>query len=801
MIRHTFITILRTLRKNRVFSLINIIGLAIGLAAGLLILQYVHFERSFDQFHAKKDRLYRVGYVNNTRDAKSSLLFYTIAPIIESEVSQVEKATRLWEQSGTLAVQRDIEQASFKQSFVYADANFFTMFDFPLRFGEQTSVLARPRSVVITESIAQKFFGEVNQNILGKTITLYHMFGSQQYQVTGIAEDFPANSHIDQEIFFSFDAIDNGSEDMSHWSAFPTYVLLHKEASPSQVTSLVNTIMESYNPEDSGELILEPMPQAYLLSDLGNSLGNTGNAQLIYTFSIIAVFLIVIAWVNYLNLVTAQAAGRAKEVGIRKVVGSQRGQLVRQFLLEALLFNLISSLLALTIFQLSLPAISNLLGKEIQTVHLFIEPLFWLAYLVAIALGTFVSGLYPAWVLSSYQPIAVLKGTFTSSRQGTTLRKVLMVLQFAASVALVGGTYIVFQQLNFMRNQNLGLNIEETLIISSPAIVDDNFLGRMASLKTEISRFPFVKSVVFSGNVPGKSYNYYVQATLPEEDLNEARSYAILEIDDQYLSEYQIPLVAGRNYSDTLSQESEKLIINETAAQFLGFRTPQDAVGQLIKVGNANEAQEVIGVTANYHHKSLQNNYSPIIFNFKPESGIISVKVDTDYSSTSIPEIISSLEEEYLTLFPANPFEYYFLDEQFDSLYQEDQRVGQVFAIFSGLAIFIAGLGLFGLTSFSVVQKTKEIGIRKVLGASVASVLRLLSKDFAQLMLLAVAIAVPSTFWVMQRWLANYPFSIDYSISLFLIPSVIVFLVGMLVVSSQTIKAACANPVQSLRHE
>lgn len=801
MIRHTFITILRTLRKNRVFSLINIIGLAIGLAAGLLILQYVHFERSFDQFHAKKDRLYRVGYVNNTRDAKSSLLFYTVVPIIESEVSQVEKATRLWEQSGTLAVQRDIEQSSFKQSFVYADANFFTMFDFPLRFGEQTSVLARPRSVVITESIAQKFFGEVNQNILGKTITLYHMFGSQQYQVTGIAEDFPANSHIDQEIFFSFDAIDNGSEDMSHWSAFPTYVLLHKEASPSQVTSLVNTIMESYNPEDSGELILEPMPQAYLLSDLGNSLGNTGNAQLIYTFSIIAVFLIVIAWVNYLNLVTAQAAGRAKEVGIRKVVGSQRGQLVRQFLLEALLFNLISSLLALTIFQLSLPAISNLLGKEIQTVHLFIEPLFWLAYLVAIALGTFVSGLYPAWVLSSYQPIVVLKGTFTSSRQGTTLRKVLMVLQFAASVALVGGTYIVFQQLNFMRNQNLGLNIEETLIISSPAIVDDNFLGRMASLKTEISRFPFVKSVVFSGNVPGKSYNYYVQATLPEEDLNEARSYAILEIDDQYLSEYQIPLVAGRNYSDTLSQESEKLIINETAAQFLGFKTPQDAVGQLIKVGNANEAQEVIGVTANYHHKSLQNNYSPIIFNFKPESGIISVKVDTDYSSTSIPEIISSLEEEYLTLFSANPFEYYFLDEQFDSLYQEDQRVGQVFAIFSGLAIFIAGLGLFGLTSFSVVQKTKEIGIRKVLGASVASVLRLLSKDFAQLMLLAVAIAVPSTFWVMQRWLANYPFSIDYSISLFLIPSVIVFLVGMLVVSSQTIKAACANPVQSLRHE
>ncbi|WKN43622.1 ABC transporter permease [Tunicatimonas pelagia] len=801
MIRHTFIVILRTLRKNKVFSLINIIGLAVGLAAGLLILQYVYFERSFDQFHTEKNQLFRVGYTDEARDAKSSVLPHTVAPQLESEVSQVKKSTRLWEQNGTLVIQGSIEQASFKQTFVYTDANFFSMFDFPMLFGERTEVLAGLKSVVITESVAQKFFGEVDQDILGNTVTLYHMFGPQQYQVTGIAEDFPANSHIDQEIFFSFDVIDNGPEYLRYWSAFTTYALLHQEASPQQVSSVVNTIMKNANPEDSGELTLEPIAQTYLHSEYGNSLGSTGNAQIIYIFSIIAVFLVVIAWINYLNLVTAQATERAKEVGIRKVVGSQRVQLISQFLLEALLFNVVSALLALTIFQLSLPAISDLLGKEIQTVHLFGEPLFWLAFILAIIVGSVVSGLYPAWVLSSYQPIAVLKGSFSNSRQGISLRKTLMVLQFVASVALVGGTYVVFQQLNFMRNRSLGLNIEETLIISSPAIVDDNSSGKMASLKTEISRFPFVKSVVFSGNVPGKSYNYNVQAALPGEDFNEAHSYSILEIDDQYITEYQIPLVAGRNYNDTLSQESERLLINETAVQLLGFGTSEDAIGKLIKVGNSEELREIIGVVTNYHHKSLKNAYEPIIFNYRPENGILSVKIDTDYASTPVAAVISSLKEEYLTLFPGNPFEYYFLDEQFDSLYQEDQRIGQVFAIFSGLAIFIAGLGLFGLTSFSVAQKTKEIGIRKVLGASVASLLRLLSRDFAQLMLLALAIGIPIVFWIMREWLDNYAFSIDYSITLFLVPSGLVFLIGMLIVSTQTVKAAQANPIESLRYE
>ncbi|MEM6845968.1 MAG: ABC transporter permease [Bacteroidota bacterium] len=781
----------------------NIIGLAVGLAAGLLIFQYIYFERSFDRFHTKKNRLHRVGYINETRNVKLSLLYHTVAPKIENEISQVKQATRLWEQNGTLVVQKSNQQTSFKQTFVYTDANFFTMFDFPLRFGERTSVLANPHSVVITESIAQKFFGEVSQSLLGKAITLYHMFGPQQYQVTGIAEDFPANSHINQEIFFSFEAIENSPAylNLSRWGSFPTYVLLHQGASSNQVTPVLNEILKRSNPEDSGELMLEPISQTYLYSDLGNSLGSTGNAQLIYIFGIIALFLIVIAWVNYLNLVTAQAAGRAKEVGVRKVVGGQRFQLVRQFLLEALLFNLVSSLLALTIFQLSLPGISNLLSKEIQSVHLFAEPLFWLAYVIAIVLGSLVSGLYPALVLSSYRPIVVLKGNFSNSRQGTFLRKTLMVLQFAASVALVGGTYVVFQQLNFMRNQSLGLNIKETLVIGSPAIVDDNFSGRMATLKTEISRLPFVESVVLSGNVPGKSYNYSVQAALPQEDLSEARSYAILEIDDHYLTEYQIPLVAGRNYNDTLSQESNKLIINETASQYLGFDIPQEAVGQLIKIGNAKEVQEIVGVVANYHHKSLQNDYEPIIFNFRPKSGMLSVKINTSSSSTPIPEVISALQEKYLTVFPANPFEYYFLDEQYNSLYQEDQRIGQVFAIFSGLAVFIAGLGLFGLTSFSVTQRTKEIGIRKVLGASVISVLRLLTKTFAQLMLLAIVIAVPITFWIMQRWLTNYAFSIDYSISLFVAPSTLIFSIGILVISTQTIKAAWINPVHSLRYE
>ncbi|MGD1893273.1 MAG: FtsX-like permease family protein, partial [Cyclobacteriaceae bacterium] len=583
--------------------------------------------------------------------------------------------------------------------------------------------------------------------------------------------------------------------------AFSTFEHLHPSASPDDLSASLAAFQEHYYPNNDANLFLEPLTDTYLRSELGNALGGTGSAQLMQIFLLVAIFIMAIAWINYINLTTARATERAKEVGIRKVVGSSRSHLIRQFLLEALLFNVVSAILALTIFQLSLPITSQLLGKDIQTVYLFGEPLFWLLFMIALIIGSIISGLYPAFVLSACEPTTVLKGKFSSSRQGTLLRKGLMVLQFAASIALVGGTYVVFQQLSFMRSQNLGLAIEETMIVESPAIVDENAEDRFTSMKTELSRFQFVESVVFSGNVPGKSYNYSTQAALPDEDLNEASSFAILEVDAQYIPEYQISMVAGRNYSDSLSQENQRVLLNETAAQSLGFETSQAAVGQLIKVGNAETPQEVIGVVADYHHKSLQNPYEPIIFNFRPGSGKISIKLNTTSSSASVADMTKEIKDVYLALFPGNPFDYYFLDDQFNSLYQEDRRIGRLFAIFAILAVLVACLGLFGLTTFTVAQKTKEVGIRKVLGASIVSVLRLLSRDFAVLMLIAVIITLPVIFWAMKQWLTNYAFSIDYSISLFILPMSLVVLVGLITVSTQTVRAALANPVDSLRYE
>ncbi len=804
MFQHFFVAVFRNLRKNKVFTFINVTGLAIGLAASLLIIQYIRFELSFDQFHRNKRDLYRVGVENELRQTKTSLLYFTVAPHLEEEIPQVDKATRLWSQKGTLSIQDEKGQRAFKEPFVYADVNFFDMFDFPLRYGEPEQVLASPQSVVLSESAAEKLFGEVSQNLLGKSLTLYDLLGSRQYQITGIAEDFPSNSHIQQDIFFSFEVIESElakNWSIDHWAAFSTYVQLQPLVSPEDISSSLVSLKENIYPNDDGNLLLEPLTDTYLRSELGNALGGIGNAQLIQIFSLVAFFIMAIAWINYINLTTSRATERAKEVGIRKVVGSSRSHLVRQFLLEALLFNVVSAILALTLFQLSLPITSQLLGKDIQVVYLFSEPLFWLVFLAALILGSIISGLYPAFVLSAYQPVSVLKGKFSSSQRGTLLRKGLMVLQFAASIALVGSTYLVFQQLSFMRSQNLGLAIEETLIIESPAIVGDNAEDRYTSLKTELSRFPFIKSVVFSGNVPGKSYNYYVQAALPDEDLNDARSYAILEVDAQYIDEYQIPVVAGRNYSDTLSQENQRVLINEAAVLSLGFGTSQAAIGQLIKVGNSETPQEVVGIVANYHHKSLQNPYEPIIFNYRPGSGTISVKLNTTASKTSVADMINQLNDVYLALFPGNPFDYYFLDDQFNSLYQDDRRMGRLFAIFATLAVFVACLGLFGLTTSTVAQKTKEVGIRKVLGASIVSVLHLLTRDFAVLMLIAVVITLPVIFWAMQQWLTNYAFSIDYSVSLFILPIILVVLVSFLTMSTQTVRAALANPVDSLRYE
>jgi putative ABC transport system permease protein len=805
MFKHHLLSLWRSLNKHRAFSLINLLGLASGMAACLLILQYVYFESSFDDFHADKENIVRLAYRNHVQDVESAELRPGFATLIAENIPEVKRATRLWGEETTLIVYDGNRQESYKENFVYTDQYFFSVFSFPILYGHAETALADPSSIVITERLAQKYFGRVSAELIGKRITLYHMGEPMDFQISAIAHDLPPNSHIDQQLFVNIDRVLNSEKarqwSIAYWSAFPTYLQLQANADLDAVlTKITEVLSKEEEDADNYSLFAEALPDIYLKSTLQNTLGGSGQGQYIFILLLIAVFVLGIAWINYINLTTARATERAREVGIRKVAGGSRNYLIRQFLLEALAMNALSAILALTIYQLGLPYLSDLLEKELQAVSLLSHPFFWPGFLLVILLGSLLSGIYPSLVLSRYQPVQVLKGKFSNSREGIVLRKSLIVLQFAASFALVCGTYVVFQQLNYMRSQALGADIAQTLVIEGPEVRPEDGHERFEQMRHRLEQFSFVENTILSGNVAGTEYNYWTQASQPGKEWQQARSYAVMLADDRYLPGFAIPLLAGRYFNADLSNENQKLIINESAAKFLGFETAEAALGQEIKTGDAAQPKEIVGVVADYHHTSLKNAYDPILFSYEENSRFISLRLN-EGNMEKYPEIIADVEETFQEFFPQSPFLYFFLDEQFDSLYKTDQRFGKLFAIFAGMAVLVALLGLFGLTAYSVSQKTKEIGIRKILGASMPGLLKLLTRDMAVLMLLAIVPAVPLTYWLMQQWLNNYAFSIDYSLLIFGLPVLLVLLLGVLTVSLQTFKAARTNPVESLRYE
>ena len=805
MFKHHLFSLWRSLIKHQTFSLINLLGLATGMAGCLLILQYVYFENSFDDFHKNKNDIYRLAYRNEAQDIATSLLRPVFADLLQESIPEVKKATRLWRQEATVVVEDGGQRESYKEAFVYADEAFFQVFSFPMLYGKAEHALNDPSSVVITESLAQKYFGRVSAELIGKRLTLYHLDGPMDFQINAIANDLPPNSHIDQQLFVQIDIILNSEKarqwSMAYWSAFPTYLQLEKNADPLAVMDKINTELSNHVENfGNSEVFIEALPSIYQNSSLENTLGDSGQGQYIFTLLMIAIFIMAIAWINYINLTTARATERAREVGIRKVAGGSRAYLIRQFLLEALAMNLFSVILALTIYQLALPHLGDLLEKELHSVSLLAHPFFWPGLLLTLLLGSLLSGIYPSMVLSRYRPVQVLKGKFGSSREGIVLRKSLIVLQFAASFALVCGTYVVFEQLNFMRSQELGADISQTLVVEGPGIRPENSSNLFKQMRHRLENYSFVENIILSGNVPGTEYNYWTQAAQPEEDWQKARSYAVMLGDERYLPGFDIPLVAGRYFDSKLSNDKQKLILNETAVKYLGFTNNEAAIGQEIRTGDAEQPKEIIGVVADYHHTSLQNAYDPILFSMEDNSRFISLKLRPG-STDTYPEMIAEVEDTYNEFFSESPFLYFFLDEQFDSLYKEDQRFGRLFAIFAGLAVFVALLGLFGLTAYSVSQKTKEIGIRKILGASLPGLLHLLTRELVLLMLLAIIPALPLTYWAMDQWLSNYAFSIDYTVLIYMLPVMMVLIMGLLTVLLQTMKAARTNPVESLRYE
>lgn len=801
----------RNIRKNKVFSFINMMGLAIGMAGCLLILEYILFETSYDQFHTNGKQIYRVISQPEESETFVATANAPLGPTLKAEFPEVEKFTRFLFSSGVVTISNTQtgKVASYREDkLAYVDSTFLQLFSYPVLSGTRAGMLQNPNTVVISENFANKYFG--SGNAVGNTLTFYDQFGKHICTVTGVLAGIPQNSHLQFDALFSMATLNKTEQfwaklDNWSWTSFYTYVQLAENASSQQMTDKFPALIKKYGGSDKMKLALQHMPAIHLYSDLQAEAGINGNIKLIYFLSTIAFFILIIAWINYINLSTARSIDRAKEVGIRKVSGSTKWQLIGQFLFEALLLNILAIILSLTIVQLSQPLFNALTEKPLS-IWLLGAHSVWAVILIIFMVGASLSGLYPAVVLSSFQPVHVLKGRFTGNSKGAFLRKSLVTFQFATSVALIIGTLTVYTQLQYMRNKDLGMNISHMLVVKAPMIQgeEQKFVENIAVYKNSIKQYPEVEAITASQTIPGIGYNWYSSGFRRQnESANPTHKYNVFYINNDFLETYQIKLVGGRNFSLARSAEGadKEVIINQTALKQLGFSLPEAAINQYLYNGETKEGQ-IVGVVQDYHHESLKNNLEAIVIFPSEWANYFTLRINSSENPTeTIAQVISTAKKQYETLFPGNPFEYFFLDEFFNQKYQADRQFGEIFSLFSALAIIVACLGLFGLASFTIAQRTKEIGIRKVLGASVPSILILLSKDFIRLVLLANLIAWPLAYMGMHWWLQNYPFRIELHWWLFVIPALLTLCIALLTISLQTVRTARSNPIQSLRYE
>jgi putative ABC transport system permease protein len=794
----------RNIVRNKTFSAINIVGLSIGIAACILILQYVAFELSFDDFHKNKNQIYRVRqdrYNEGKLSTQWAAGTFAVGNSFKDAFSEVQDYVKLIRYRPTMM---EYGERSLKVEKVYmAGSSFFNIFSYPLLSGDAKTALTEPNTLVLSESVAKKFFG--SENPVGKTILRNK---KSAYKVTGVFKDMPANTHLKADILISYatflsEAGDRQPETAWQWDGCLTYLKLRPNTDISKLEAKFPALVDKLAGDDHKKFktgavyLLQPLTDIHLYSHYMMEAEANGDGSTVYLLLGIAFFIVVIAWVNYINLATARAINRAREVGVRKAVGSQRSQLIGQFMTESVLLNGLAVILALIIVAISLPKFNEISGQALSF-QLLASRMFWLPLITLFVIGAFFSGLYPAFVLSGFKPVAVLKGKVSTSAKGILLRKSLVVFQFAASLFLLVGTLTVFQQIRFMRQQSLGINIDQTLVINPPIIADDStYMRQMSAFKDELMRQSGIKSITASTVVPGEASDWNAGGIrLKGTDESQGKQYRVIGADYDFLKTYDLKLIAGRNFSKEFGSDPKAVVFNKMAVKQLGFSNQQEAVGKEIDFWG--EIFTIVGVTDNFHQQSLKDAYEPMIIRLIPDiRGYFSVKL----TSSSAAASVATIQSEWNRFFPGNPFEYIFLDERFNDQYKADQRFGQVFGVFTGLAILVACLGLFGLASFTTAQRTKEIGIRKVLGSSVYAIVEMLYREFAILILISFVIAAPLAWFATSQWLNGYAFRTSIQWWLFAAPFVLVLVIALLTVSFQSIKAALMNPIQSLKSE
>ncbi|GGD61209.1 ABC transporter permease [Emticicia aquatilis] len=780
-----------------------------GISAFLFILEYISLEQSVNGFHANLPNMYRL-LNQNPKGETWPDIEPGWAMKAKEAFPEIKDFCR-FEQGVTKGVVKRTKQGSepFRESGIgFAEANFFDFFSFPLVAGSAKS-LQKPNVVFLSESSVKKYFG--SENPIGQVLTLDNQFGNAAYTVEGIYADMLENSDIRYDMVFSLETLKNPANlNGNGWARLDnldsqyinTFFLLNNDVNPKAFETKLTQLRNKLGRENDGtKFRLQAFANLHLGESFADDLQTTSNLKYVYMLGGIAFLILIIAWFNYINLSTANSLKRANEVGVRKAIGATQSNLIWQFLGESMLVNLLGFALAIVLVVGLQPVFNELIGKNLSFTNISLSPV-WLVGVVLLLFGSVFSGALTAYILSNFNPIETLKGKFNKRSKGVFLRKSLVVSQFTISIMLILGTVLIYRQLRFMQTKDLGLNPSQLLVIQGAEVgKDSTFKTRKMAFMNAVNQQSFVQDYCVSGSVPSRWFNFMTGGfTQPNSKPgDEQKTYSFAIIGEKYLKTYGIELKAGRNFTEAECNvewnDNSKVLLNETAIAALGFATPEEAIRTRIQW---DERQlEIIGVVKNYHHVGVKQAIQPIIFYPQNNSAYITVRLTPE----NIQEKVANLEKIYKTYFTGNPYEYFFVDDNFNKQYQSEQQYSQIFTTASVWAIIIACLGLFGLATFTAESRTKEIAIRKVLGASTFSITALLSQDFLKLVLTAIIIASPIAYYLMEKWLQDFEYKVEISWWIFALAGISAILVALLTVSYQAIKTALMNPVKSLKTE
>ena len=805
MFKNYFLISVRHLLKNKVFSIINIAGLSLGIASFMLIISYVHFEYSYDQINEDIDHIYRVESVFYKGDLETDhwpTSTNGAGLALQESFPEVLSMTRInWHNSDRMVRYKELK---FRENHVcFVDSNFFAFFEYPVIRGNRETFLRETNTVVISESAAKKYFGD--QDPLGKRLQISTFSNEFDCEVTGVFADIPINHTMQFDILMSWQTSGRWMWDFWYLHESYTYVMLTEATDPGDLEARFPLVADKFKTSETLKdhtwaIDFVPLKEIHLNPAKPYEIEAKGNRSAVNFLMLISFVILIIAWVNYLNLSTAKALDRAKEVGIRKVLGSYKSQIILQFLFESALINLIAAIFSVIIVFIAWWLMPSFIGKTFS-----FNPNDHYIYVIFISIvivGIFLSGIYPAFILSGFKPAVILKGKHESSKGGALIRQGLVIVQFCITIILIGSTLIVDQQIRHMKSQHLGINIEQTLVVEAPTI-NENYKEKMNSFKNEIKINSDVEAVTMSGAVPGKEVAKFLANRREYTPVEEQRLYEMQMIDFDYVETYGLELVAGRDFDRNRPTDSTALILNQAAVAQFGFKSDEAAIDQrvILEVTPAKR-NHIIGVVKNYHQQSLQKDYTPIILFMDPDYSWIPITYfSIKINKNDLKKTISHIREKWEMLFPESSFDYFFLNEFFNRQYLADQQYVRTFAIFSLLSIVIACMGLFGLTMFTTISRTKEIGVRKVLGASVTNIIKILNIELAKLIILSSILGIPFSYYLIKKWLDGYAFKIDLSWRMFVSPVVVVFIIGMLTINYLTIKAAMTNPTDSLKYE